>query len=214
MLMRSPLARDRRRPEGFIQPCQPTLARRIPTGGSWVHELKYDGFRMIVRKTDGEVRVWSRYGRNRRSDFTAIEAAVAALDAEELLIDGEAVLFNADGIPDFNGLLTNKGQRDACLLAFDLIEVDGLDLRPLPLLARRTRLDGLLAEAPPGLRFSEHMEGADGDALFTHACRMGLEGIVSKRADRGYRSGRCPHWLKIKNPTYQRAVGEGTSSQS
>ena len=76
MLMRSPLARDRRRPEGFVQPCQPTLAREVPTGPGWIHELKYDGFRIIVRKSGDAVRIWSRYGRSRKSDFEAVVAAI------------------------------------------------------------------------------------------------------------------------------------------
>jgi bifunctional non-homologous end joining protein LigD len=204
MLMRSPLARDRRRPEGFIPTSQPTIATAVPTGPQWIHELKYDGFRMMVWKSSEGVRVWSRYGRNRRSDFASIEAAVAQLEPTDLLIDGEAVLFGRDGLPDFNGLLTSAGQQEASLVAFDLLAVDGEDLRLLPLLARRRRLQAVLGEDRPGLRFSEHMEGGDGEPLFRHACRLGLEGIVSKRADRPYRSGRCPHWLKIKNPAYAR----------
>ena len=203
--MRSPLARDRRRPEGFIQPCQPTLAREVPTGPGWIHELKYDGFRMIVRKSGDTVRIWSRYGRNRRSDFAAIEDAVAQLEGDELLIDGEAVLFDGAGLPDFNGLLTTTGQREACLVGFDLLAVDGEDLRPLPLLARRGRLQELFAAAPAGLRFSEHMEGPAGAALYRHACAMNLEGIVSKKVTAPYLSGRRSCWRKIKNPRYDRA---------
>jgi ATP-dependent DNA ligase len=114
MLLYSPLAWDRRRPEGFIQPCQPTLAREVPAGPGWIHELKYDGFRMIVRKSGEGVQIWSRYGRSRRSDFVGIVAAVAALKADEVLIDGEAVCFDPDGLPDFNRLLTSDGQREAC----------------------------------------------------------------------------------------------------
>jgi bifunctional non-homologous end joining protein LigD len=207
MLMFSPprLARDRLSPPGFIRPALLTLATTVPTGPGWIHEL-YDGFRMIVRKSGEEVRIWSRYGRSRKADFAAIVAGFEALDAGEIVVDGEAVAFSPAGLPDFNRLLTAAGQPDACLVAYDLLAVDGEDLRPLPLLARRKRLQELFAAAPPALRFSEHMEGPDGATLFRHACAMGLEGIVSKKVTAPYLSGRRSCWRKIKNPTYARAV--------
>lgn len=136
---------------------------------------------MIVRKSGDGVRIWSRYGRSRKSDFEAVVAAVAALDADDLLIAGEAVCFDADGPPDFNRFLTSAGQQEACLVGFDLLAIDGEDLRPLPLLARRARLQGLFDGVGPALRFSDHMEGPTGEALFRHACAMNLEGIVSKK---------------------------------
>ena len=133
-----------------------------------------------------------------------VAAGVAALDAEEILIDGEAVCFDADGLPDFNRLLTSAGQQEACLVAFDLLALDGEDLRPLPLLARRARLQELFDGAPDSLRFSEHMKGPAGEALFRHACAMNLEGIVSKKVTAPYLSGRRSCWRKIVNSDYPR----------
>ncbi len=90
------------------------------------------------------------------------------------------------------------------MYAFDVLHLDGEALRPLPLVERKARLLSLLPDGPAALRYSDHLEGPDGPSLFRHACRMGLEGIVSKRADRAYKAGRCAHWLKLKNPAYRR----------
>jgi bifunctional non-homologous end joining protein LigD len=181
MLMRSPLARERRSPPDFIRPALLTPATTVPTGPGWIHELKHDGIRLIARKDGARVQLWSRYGRNRTSDFTAITAALQQLPSD-VVLDGEAVAHCDQGLPDFHRTLSAAGQRQACLHAFDLLSVDGEDLRPLPLLARRTRLQALFAAAPPALRFSEHMDGPDGERMFRHACALGLEGIVSKKA--------------------------------
>jgi bifunctional non-homologous end joining protein LigD len=119
------------------------------------------------------------------------------------VLDGEAVAHCADGLPDFHRLL-GDGKATACLYAFDLLDIDGEDLRPLPLEQRKERLARALHGAPEALRLSEHMDGPQGPAMYAHSCRMGLEGIVSKRRDKAYRSGRCPRW-KIKNPDYRRS---------
>ena len=203
MLMRSPLARERRSPPGFIRPCLLTPATTVPTGPDWLHELKHDGMRVIARKAGDRVALWSRNGRPWTGELVAIANALRSLPFEHLVIDGEAVAHCDQGLPDFHRLLSD-GKRTACLYAFDLLFLEGADLRPLQLLERKARLLALLLDAPGALRYSDHMDGADGSALLKHACRMGLEGIVSKRRDRAYRSGRCPTWLKIKNATYQR----------
>src|SRR3954451_8710296 len=144
MLMRSPLARDRRRPEGFIPPALLTPATKVPTGPGWIHELKHDGIRLIARKDGGRVRLWSRYGPNRTSDFATITAALRRLPAD-VLIDGEAVAHCENGLPDFHRTLSAAGQPDARPLAFDLLAIDGDDLLRLPLRACRSRLEALLA---------------------------------------------------------------------
>ena len=203
MLMRSPLARERRLPAGFIKPCQPTLSEKAPTGPLWVHEIKHDGYRIIASKSGEQVRLWSRNGRDWSRHFSAIAEALQAVEADELVIDGEACAHCPDGLPDFHGLRSDSGSASACLFAFDLLRVDGLDLRPLPLEERRARLWTTLRRARPSLRVVEHLEG-DGEAIFRHACALGLDGIVSKRRDARYRSGRSLTWLKIKNPTYER----------
>ncbi|HEX8663572.1 MAG TPA: DNA ligase [Beijerinckiaceae bacterium] len=197
---------SRRKPTGFILPCQPTLAAVVPTGPQWIHELKHDGYRIVALKDGPSVRLWSRHGRDWTGELAAVAAAVRALPVERIVLDGEAVAHCGAGLPDFNGLMSQNGQAAACLYAFDLLRLEAEDLRPHPLGERRARLADLVAAAAdPVLRFSEHLEAAEGPALFRHACAMGLEGIVSKRADRPYRSGRSPHWLKIKNPSYWRA---------
>ena len=206
MLMRNPTrwARPKLlRPPGFILPCQPVLATKVPTGDGWLHELKHDGFRILAHKDGGRVHLWSRNGRDRSGDFVAITDAVRAVPASRIVLDGEAVAHCLDGLPDFHKLL-GDGKATACLYAFDLLWLEAQDLRRVELIGRRRMLHKALKKAGPALRFSEHMEGADGEAMFRHACAMGLEGIVSKRATSRYKSGSCVSWVKVKNPEYVR----------
>jgi bifunctional non-homologous end joining protein LigD len=112
----------------------------------------------------------------------------------------------AAGPPDFHKLRSEDGGAGGCLFAFDLLRLNGEDLRPLPLEERRARLRKVLRGSGKALRFSEHVEG-DGQEIFAHACALGLEGIVSKRRDARYRSGRSLTWLKVKNPGYERRDG-------
>jgi ATP-dependent DNA ligase len=118
MLMRSPLARARRRPAGFILPCQPTLSDTVPSGPLWLHEIKHDGYRIIARKDGDRVRLWSRNGRDWGREFTGIAEAIAALRARELVIDGEACAHCPEGLPDFHSLRGEEGGANACLFAF------------------------------------------------------------------------------------------------
>ena len=184
--------------------CLPKAAKAVPAGPDWIHELKHDGIRLIARKDGTCVCLWSRHGWNRTADFATIADALRSLPVGEAVLDGEAVAHCEAGLPDFHRTLSSAGQRTACLLAFDLLAVDGEDLRTLPLLARRARLEAVLENAPPALRFSEHMDGEHGEAMFRHACAMGLEGIVAKKLTAPYLSGRRSSWLKIKNPGYLR----------
>ena len=202
-LWRSLLTRDRRRPAGFIRPCQPILARQIPTGPEWTHELKWDGYRTIARREGGTVRLWSRTGRNWADAFPWIAEAIGRLEVASGIIDGEAVCLLEDGRPDFHALRSRRACKDARLIAYDLLGLDGEDLRLLPLHERRRRLASLLG-GDPALWFSSHVQGAEGEPLFRHACTMGLEGIVSKRIDMPYRSGPFLGWRKIKCPGYAR----------
>jgi bifunctional non-homologous end joining protein LigD len=132
------------------------------------------------------------------AEFRAIAEALRALPASSVILDGEAVAHCPEGMPDFHGLL-GDGAASACLYAFDLLAVEGEDMRRLPLEARRERLADLLADASPALKLSEHLDG-DGALI----CRLGLEGLVAKRKGSAYRSGRCASWLKVKNPSYVR----------
>jgi ATP-dependent DNA ligase len=185
---------------GFIAPCLPTSAPQPPSGSVWLHEIKHDGFRIIARKIGKRVRLYSRPGNDLTHRFPLIVEALAQLRARSCIIDGEAVACRDDGMADFNRIRYRHHDADVFLYAFDLIELDGDDLRRDPLDVRKITLASMLARAGPGLRFNEHMEEADGPLVFQHACKLGLEGIVSKRRDSAYRSGRSPDWIKSKNP--------------
>ena len=189
-------------PPGFIVPMQPSLVVRVPEGPDWQHEIKHDGYRIIARKEGPRVRLWSRTGRDWRNVFTGIALAVAALPATSLMIDGEAVVLHPDGTSDFHALASSRA-RAACLIAFDILQIDGMDMRTSPLEARRDLLAAILREhTSASLFFSEAVEGETGAALFRHACNMGLEGIISKRKGSPYRSGPSTLWRKIRCPNY------------
>jgi bifunctional non-homologous end joining protein LigD len=200
MLMRSPpLARKRLRPASFIKPCQPTLSDTVPSGPLWLHEIKHDGYRILARKEGDRVRLWSRNGRDWSREFTAITEAVRGLP--DCVIDGEACAHCEEGWPNFWRL--RGGGADACFFAFDLLMLDGEDWRDRPLIERKASLKRHLGRRKHVLRYVEHLEEG-GAEMFEHACRLGLEGIVSKHRDGRYRSGRSRGWLKVKNPDYER----------
>ena len=186
-------------PAGFIEPCLPTNAP-TPSGGQWLHEIKHDGFRVVARKHGQRVRLYSRPGNDLTYRFPLIVEALALLRSRSCIIDGEAVACGEDGIASFDRIRYRHHDGNVFLYAFDLIELDGEDLRRDPLAVRKATLASVLARAAPGLRFTEHMDEADGPLVFAHACKLGLEGIVSKRRDSFYSSGRSAHWIKTKNP--------------
>jgi bifunctional non-homologous end joining protein LigD len=122
---------------------------------------------------------------------------------KSVTIDGEGVVCGPDGVSDFDRLraaVGRRGSRDAFLYAFDLLELDGKDLRREAWEVRRDQLVMLMRQSGNGIRLSEHLDGADGDHVFRHACKLGLEGIIAKRRGRPHRSGRSPDWIKVKNP--------------
>jgi bifunctional non-homologous end joining protein LigD len=192
------LARPRTLPTGFIAPCLPTKAHTLPSGRLWLHEIKHDGFRIIARKDGGRVRLYSRPGNDFTRRFPLIVETLARLRSRSCIIDGEAVVCDDNGVASFDRIRYRRHDGDAFLYAFDLIELNGGDMRRDSLEVRKATLRSMLAKAGLGLRFNEHLEG-DGPTVFAHACKMGLEGIVSKRKDSAYRSGRSPDWLKMKN---------------
>jgi bifunctional non-homologous end joining protein LigD len=203
MLSRSPTGSHH--PSGFITPCLPTNAGAPPNGPQWVYEIKHDGFRFVCRRDGDRVRVFSRRGIDHSDRAPAIAEGLLALKVRSVTIDGEGVVCGPNGLTDFDRLraaMGRKGSRQAFLYAFDLLELDGQDLRREPWEARRTILITLLRKSGDGITLSEHIEGTDGTTIFGHACAMGLEGIVAKRRDRPYRSGRSPDWIKIKNPAH------------
>jgi bifunctional non-homologous end joining protein LigD len=131
--------------------------------------------------------------------FPLIVDALSQLRSRSCIIDGEAVACDDNGVASFDLIRHHRANGSVFLYAFDLIELNGDDLRRDPLEVRKATLASILAKARPGIRFNEHIEG-EGPTVFAHACKMGLEGIVSKRKDSPYRSGRSPDWLKVKNP--------------
>jgi bifunctional non-homologous end joining protein LigD len=189
---------SKKRP-GLIEPCIPTQASRPPAGPQWVHEIKHDGYRLIARKQAGRVRLFTRRGYDWTDRYPLIAKAVAALKANPITVDGEAVYCDENGLSVFDDLHSRKRDDRVILYAFDLLEIDGEDSRPKPLLARKARLEKLLAKAPAGIQYNEHVEG-DGRLVFDHACKLDLQGIVSKLRDHPYRSSRSKTWLKVKNP--------------
>ena len=201
---RSPLL-----PIGFVEPCQPVAVSAPPAGAGWLHEIKHDGYRLLVRRDRDRVRLWTRGGHDWAERFPAIAAAAGALSAPTFLIDGEAVASADDGVADFTRLRRRTHDRQTFLWAFDLLELDGEDLRGVPLERRKDRLAQLLEQAPFGIAYNDHHLG-DGPALFAQACARGLEGIVSKRLGSRYRSGRSDDWLKAKNPASPAARREAT----
>jgi bifunctional non-homologous end joining protein LigD len=146
------------------------------------------------------VKLYSRSGNDLTDRFPLIVEVLTKLRPRSCIIDGEAVACGDDGISDFNRIPYRHHDASVFLYAFDLIEIDGDDFRRDPLAVRKATLASLLSRAAPGLRFNEHMDEANGPLVFAHACKLGLEGIVSKRRDSFYSSGRSPHWIKSKNP--------------
>ena len=185
-------------PAGFIEPClqRPTRCLRAGCGCT---KFKHDGFRIIARKIGAQVRLYSRPGNDLTDRFRLIVETLANLRTRSCIIDGEAVACDNSGLAVFDRIRYRRHDGKVFLYAFDLIELDGDDLRREPLDVRKATLRSLLVKVGPGLRWNEHIEG-DGETIFRHACKLGLEGIVSKRKDSPYRSGRSPDWLKMKNP--------------
>lgn len=190
----------------FVEPQLATLVAKAPVGKSWLHEIKFDGYRLQARldksaKGKGRVKLLTRSGLDWTPRFgRALVAALEALPAQDALIDGELVVENSAGVSNFSLLQKDlaEGRADRFLYyAFDLLYLDGRDLSGEPLRRRKEMLEQLLAKAGDGLRYSEHL-AEDGDAMLRHACRLSLEGLVSKRADAPYRPGRGKEWVKSK----------------
>jgi bifunctional non-homologous end joining protein LigD len=175
----------------------------VPDGPLCVHEIKHDGYRFICRRDGDRVRAFTRRGHDWTDRVPRIVEALQSFPVTSATIDGEAVVCDSTGITDFDRLrsaLARQGSREPFLYAFDLLELDGRDLRRSPWEQRRAALSRVLRKVGDGIRLSDHLDGTDGPAAFRHACAMGLEGIVSKRRDGPYRSGRSPDWIKVKNP--------------
>jgi bifunctional non-homologous end joining protein LigD len=185
----------------FVEPQLTRLVDQPPSGADWVHEVKFDGYRMQLRVENGKARLLTRKGLDWTDKFSAIAKAAAA-KLPDCIIDGEVCALDHNGAPDFAALqaaLSDGKSQDLIFFVFDLLFAEDEDLRPLPLSERKERLEALLNKARAGtqIRFVEHFTSG-GDAVLQSACRMNLEGIVSKRLDAPYTSGRGDTWTKAK----------------
>lgn len=207
-----------------------TLVDRVPEGDDWLHEVKLDGYRILARVVDGAVTLTTRNGHDWTSRLPALRDAVSALPVRSALLDGELVALDENGVSNFQKLqnaLQSPEKASLAYCAFDLLHLDGHDVRPLPLHQRKELLATLLgggkrrqvraprrlAQRGPILRYSEHVRGR-GAEFFRQACALGLEGVVSKRADAAYRSGRSRDWLKTKCTAQQEFVIGGFTEPS
>jgi bifunctional non-homologous end joining protein LigD len=202
----------------FVAPCLATLADKAPQCDNWIHEIKFDGYRLQARLDNGKVKLLMRRGLDWTAKFPAIAEAVATLPATAALLDGELVVEGDDSVSSFSLLQQDlkDGRHDRMVLyAFDLLHLDGNDLKPQPLHARKQALARLLSKARKHgpLRLSESLT-EPGPTLLKHACRMGLEGIVSKLADAAYHSGRGRDWIKTKCSDRQELVVAGFAPSS
>jgi bifunctional non-homologous end joining protein LigD len=169
-------------PAGFIAPCLPSKTDKLPSGSEWLHEIKHDGFRVIARKNAAQVKLYSRPGNDLTYRFPLIVETLARLRSRSCIIDGEAVGCDDNGVTSFNLVRYRHCDESIFLYAFDVIELNGDDLRRAPLERRKATLEMILAKAGAGIRFNEHMNG-DGETVFRHSCKLGLVCIVSKRKD-------------------------------
>lgn len=197
---KSPDAAER----GFIEPCLATLKEAPPAEGPWIHEIKYDGYRMMARQGDDGPMLFTRNGFDWTERFgETIADAIDALPSTGAYLDGEVVVEDARGISSFAMLQDDlqRGRADRLVYyAFDLLLLDGEDLRDQPLARRKAALAKLLKKLPAGgvVRLGRHYEDPEARKVLAESCRLGLEGILSKRADRPYRSGRSLDWIKSR----------------
>lgn len=184
----------------FVPPVLPTLVDEAPEGNDWIHEIKYDGWRAQIVIDHGSIRVFTRNGHDWTEKFAPIAAAAEALPAFTAVLDGEMIVTDAAGKPDFGALKgAIKGAPGRLtFVAFDLLLWNGRDLRARKFTERRRQLWSLVEPAHGKIQFSHEIVG-DGSRFFAQVQAMGLEGIVSKRADSVYRSGRTREWLKTKS---------------
>jgi bifunctional non-homologous end joining protein LigD len=180
---------------GFIEPELATSVDKVPTGARWLHEIKFDGYRVQLHVINEDVKVFTRRGHDWTKRFKKIAADAFLIDAGSAIIDGEVVVPAANGTSDFSVLQNELKGRSTkiVMVAFDLLYLNGYDLRKLPLIERKTHLKKLIAKT--AIQFSESFE-VDGREMYHHACSIGLEGVVSKVRDSRYASGRSNDWVK------------------
>lgn len=186
----------------FVVPSAPIPRATPPIGELWIHELKFDGYRLQIHKHGNDVALFSRNGNDFTKRFAGIVDAVRKLPVQSAIIDAEIVACNGEGLPSFTDLV--RRSKVLCVWCFDLLEYNGQDTRRLKLLERKAKLGGMIAAAAESrLRYSG--EFFDPIRLLAAAEEMELEGIVSKRVDQAYRSGKNPQWVKVKTNAWRQA---------
>lgn len=186
----------------FVEPCLAKLVSTEPDGAEWVHEIKFDGYRLQARIERGRVQLLTRNGLDWTHKFSKLERELNKLDVSSAVIDGEAIVEAEGGVSSFPmlvGDLKSGHSSRIVYCAFDLMHISGRDVTGLPLAERKNLLHALLQGLPKvgAIRFSQHIAGS-GAAILKEACKLGLEGIISKRIDLPYHSGRRGDWLKTK----------------
>jgi bifunctional non-homologous end joining protein LigD len=187
----------------FVEPCLATLVDGVPEEPQWVHEIKFDGYRLQARIDGDDVRLLTRKGLDWTHRFSGLRDAFLRLNLRSALIDGEAVVEDASGHSSFSHLVEVLGEGgrsdEVVFYAFDLLHFDGVAVREAPLVDRKRLLKTALGPQSKAarVRYSEHLDG-DGKEIFAQACALGLEGVISKRSDKAYRSGRNGDWVKTK----------------
>jgi bifunctional non-homologous end joining protein LigD len=181
---------------GFIEPALASSIAKVPTGARWIHEVKFDGYRVQVHLANAAVRIFTRRGNDWTNRFKKIAEDAWHINAGSAIIDGEVIVPSENGVSDFSVLQNElRGKSNKLVLyAFDLLYLNGFDLRKAPLFERKALLRKMIAET--AILFSESFE-TDGSAMFKQACKMGLESVVSKVRDSHYKSGRGKDWVKV-----------------
>lgn len=187
-----------------IAPQLATLVKAPPAGTAWVHEIKYDGYRMLCRIDHREGHIISRNGKEWTEDFPTVSKAAAILPVGNAWLDGEICVVDSKGRSSFQALQNVLSNAPGTLVyfVFDLLYANGIDLRGAALVDRKRALQQLLQGVPPIIQYSDHF-AVPGPEFFKNACALGLEGMVSKRADGTFQAGRSPAWLKVKCGRYR-----------
>jgi bifunctional non-homologous end joining protein LigD len=186
---------------GFVKPQLATSKDKVPLGEGWLHEIKFDGYRVQGHLIQGRPALITRNGHNWTARMASLAAELGELQANHLILDGEVIVPDGKGASDFDALEIAMGPRgrsaNMLYYVFDILYLDGFDLRAAPLIDRKRVLKELLTGVGPPILYSDHMM-ENGQKMFEHAGAMGLEGIICKRSDAPYRSGRSESWIKVK----------------
>jgi bifunctional non-homologous end joining protein LigD len=182
--------------------CAPQESTKVPSAAEWFHEVKHDGFRLMVTRDGNDVRLLTKGGHNWIKRYPWIAETALRIRTKQFVLDGEAVLLGVDGTSDFDGLQSRKYDHEVRFYAFDVLAADGEDYRKLPLSMRKVNLERILARRANGSSSHRSSRVRSARILFRHACLMGLEDLVSKHSQRWFGAGPCDQWIKTKNPKH------------